>query len=200
MDWSKYVMWTVVAALIAAVAGIIGALIRDTITISGKIGSLNNTTLSGQHSEIQKTVDKNHEKLEHLDRRSESLLESSRDIKQSVVSTSSDLRDIKAHLDQEAKVQNWRDKSLDSNQQEIKSSFDKMQGFMQNWQTVIAENGKLAAQNQKLTEQNAALTMKNGELTFTVKNLSEQMDDLKIEVNRLQQERGPHRRGPTLER
>lgn len=199
MDWNDMAVWTVIAALIAGVAGIVGALIRDAITISGKIGKLDNTTLSGQHKNIQESVDRSATSIQKSVDRSTIDIQtlvgrSASDIQKSVDKSNNALGQIQSHLMQEKTAQDWRDKNMDASQQEIKSSFDKIQGLVKDWQDVNVENARLREENKTLDAQNAELKAEMQELSESILELSDKNKELQQDNDRLSHKRKPQQR------
>lgn len=63
MEWRDIILETIVASIVTGVFGIIVVIITNIFVnkrafdkIDGKIGDLTNTTLSGQHSDIEKAI------------------------------------------------------------------------------------------------------------------------------------------------
>lgn len=63
MEWRDIIMETIVASIVTGVFGIIVVIITNIFVnkrafdkVDGKIGDLTNTTLSGQHSDIEKAI------------------------------------------------------------------------------------------------------------------------------------------------
>lgn len=200
MDWNDFAMWTAIAALIGAIAGIVGALIRDAITISGKIGILNNTTLSGQHHQIQEKINQSATEMHMaVNQSTENLKTSLAGVTDLVGKGNDKLTEIQSHLLQEKRAQDFRDKNMDTSQAEIKSSFDKLQGFVQNWQMVNVENAHLREENKTLIAQTAELNMEKHQLTENVQKLTDQNRKLQQDNARLSQKHKSRPRGPERE-
>ncbi|MFT9076340.1 hypothetical protein [Ethanoligenens sp.] len=200
MDWNDFAMWTAIAALIAGIAGIVGALIRDAITISGKIGTLDNTTLSGQHHQIQETIKQSSADMRAaVNQSAENLKTSLAGVNASIGNGNETLSFIQSQLLREQTIKEIRNKNMDTSQAEIKSSFDKLQGFVQNWQMVNAENARLREENKTLIAQTAELNVEKRQLTENVQKLTDQNKELRQDNIRLSQKHKSRPRGPERE-
>lgn len=163
-------MDTAVAAIVASLVAVAGTIIVNWFgnrkgykNIDSKIGSLDNTTLSGQHSkiteDIKRTVkDKSSEidaKIGRLD--NTTLSRQNEDIINKI-------DDISYFLNKEKEDKLLKNNFLGYDVQKINSSIENLSDFADIMKSLSSDNSKLKAENYSLKNDNNKLTRENKEL------------------------------------
>ncbi len=170
IDWS-YIMDVAIATIIGALIAVAGSIIVNWFgnrkgykDIDSKIGTLSNTTLSGQHTKITNDVIK-------------SIEENTKDINNKIdiktgsldnTSLSRQNEDIIKKVDNITRfLENERDKNLHINDflsydmQKINSSISNLSGFSDIMKNIAFENSALKAENNKIKTENEKLSQEN---------------------------------------
>lgn len=151
-------LWGLVGSMIGVIGTISISALSDRKAyrkIEGMIGKLDNTTLSGQHSEIRRLLnDKNSEVRSLLNDKHietvESIKEHGRKAEQDTRDLNSKMDSIKAVIDKnEVRYEN-----LNLDQKEIR---DNVMRMVQNYELLIQENKTLREENHNLKEMLAPL-------------------------------------------
>lgn len=144
MDWGSIIMDTIIASIITGALGIMAVLITNTYAnkrgydkIDSKIGEIRNTTLSGQHENIQKNIEL-----------------SSSSIKNSIQNKLGEV-DGKVNGIGQILVRNEeRYLNLNVDQKEIRNNVSKL---LYSWEMMIKENQELKHSIDRLTQENREL-------------------------------------------
>lgn len=177
MSWENIIMETIVASLITGIFGVIVVLLTNAYInkrgyekIDSKIGSLSNTTLSGQHDSLSREHDslsKEHDRLERV------VAEKSLSIYAKV-----DCID-KITAKNEALYQN-----LDQDQKEVRDNVTKL---IYNWERTLKDNNELLSQMNLIRNEMASLSEKNRNLGDEITSLKEQNSNLIYENKELRE-------------
>lgn len=160
-----------------AVATIIGALIAVAGTIlvnwlgnrkgykdiDRKIGQLDNTTLSGEHSKITNDIINNSKKLNNIINRKIGVLDNT-----TLSGQNNDIikkvDDISQFLIKERDTKLQKSNLLSYYVQKINSSIDNISDFAEIIKNLSAENSELKAENYTIKNENKQLTQENADL------------------------------------
>lgn len=168
-DW-RYIMEMAIATIAGALIAVAGTIFVNWLgnrkgykDIDSKIGTLDNTTLSGQHSkiteDIKKSIDDNakglNNKIGTLD--NTTLSGQNEDIIKKV-------EDISQFLEKERDIKNQKNNLLGYDMQKINSSIDNLSGFAEIMKNIYSENSDLKAENHNLKIQNKKLNQEICEL------------------------------------
>lgn len=173
VDWG-FIMDTAIAAVFAALVTVGGTILINWFgnrkgykDINNKIGNVDNTTLSGQHSkiteDIQKTLSDNSKELNNkIDNKigilyNTTLSGQNQDIIKKVES-------ISEFLEKEKNEKLRKNDLLGYDVQKINSSIESLSGFAELMKDLFTENSTLKFENHKLTELNKELIKKNNRL------------------------------------
>lgn len=163
-------MDTAVATIVASLVAVAGTIIVNWFgnrkgyrNIDNKIGSLGNTTLSGQHSKITEDLknaveDKSEEinaKIGTLD--DTTLSGQNKDIIRKV-------ENISHFLEKENEKKLLNNNLLGYDVQKINSSIENLSGFADIMKNLSSENSKLKAENYNIKNENHKLSQENKEL------------------------------------
>lgn len=164
VDWSVFMGWAEVITLTVGILGVIGAIVGVILndlkllrSIDAKIGSLDNTTLSGEHQNIIKELSN---KIGVLDN----------------TTLSGQNNDIKKVIDEFVKKMENKEQTelmnrqyLTNDMNNIARSVDVLASFKEVMVVQQAELYKVKLENLKLTYENQELSQKNNELKQQLK-------------------------------
>lgn len=169
LDWS-YIMDIAIATIVGALIAVTGSIIVNWLgnrkgykEIDNKIGSLDNTTLSGQHNKITEDITRAIEgKAQELNNKiglidDTTLSGQNKDIINKVDNISHFLQKEK-----EDKLQ--KNNLLGYDVQKICSSIENLSGFADTMKNLSSENTKLKAENYNIKNDNQKLAQENEEL------------------------------------
>lgn len=169
IDWS-FIMDTAVTTIVASLVAVAGTIIVNWFgnrkgyrNIDNKIGSLGNTTLSGQHSKITEDLknaveDRSKEinaKIGTLD--DTTLSGQNKGIIKKV-------ENISHFLEKENEKKLLNNNLLGYDVQKINSSIENLSGFADIMKNLSSENSKLKAENYNIKNENHKLSQENKEL------------------------------------
>lgn len=139
MNWGDILMETVIASLITGIFGVIVVLITNVFTnrrgydkIDSKIGVMSNTTLSGQHQDIN-----------------ENIKQSEANIKGNIIEKTSSIHSKVDSINNLMIKSEGRYESLNLDQREIRNNVSKL---VSDWEKLIIENNNLRMENHKLRD------------------------------------------------
>ncbi|SCG83677.1 hypothetical protein DW1_2111 [Proteiniborus sp. DW1] len=139
MNWGDILMETVIASLITGIFGVIVVLITNVFTnrrgydkIDSKIGTMNNTTLSGQHEDIN-----------------ENIKQSEANIKGNIIEKTSSIYSRVDNINNLMIKSEGRYENLNLDQREIRNNVSKL---VSDWEKLIIENNNLRMENHKLRD------------------------------------------------
>ena len=163
-------MDTAVATIVASLVAVAGTIIVNWIgnrkgykDISGKIGNLDNTTLSGQHSNItenivQSITDNTKELKNKIGKLDDTTLSGqNKDIIKKI-------ENISLFLEKEKEEKLLKNDLLGYDVQKINSSIENLSGFADIMKNLSSENSKLKAELYNIKSENQKLTQENNEL------------------------------------
>lgn len=166
-----YIMDTAIATMVGALITVAGSIIINHIgnrkgykDIDSKIGTLNNTTLSGQHNKITDDIVQSiTENAKELNNKFENkigvltnttLSGQNQDIIKKV-------ENISEFLEKQQELKNQKNALLNYDMQKINLSIDNLSGFADIMKNLSAENSTLKAENCELMNQNKKLHQEN---------------------------------------
>lgn len=139
MNWGNILMETIIASLITGIFGVIVVLITNVFTnkrgydkIDSKIGEMNNTTLSGQHEDIN-----------------ENIKQSEANIKDNIIEKTSSIYSRVDSINNLMIKNEGRYENLNLDQREIRNNVSKL---VSDWEKLIIENNNLRMENHKLRD------------------------------------------------
>lgn len=151
MEWRDIIIETIVASIVTGVFGIIVVIITNIFVnkrafdkVDGKIGDLTNTTLSGQHSDIEKAI------IEKISNGTINVLNSNSNINTKVEK----INDIM--VKNEGRYEN-----LNLDQREVRNNINNL---LYNLESTVSENKDLKAEIKVLKGQIKELTQENKQL------------------------------------
>lgn len=151
MEWRDIILETIVASIVTGVFGIIVVIITNIFVnkrafdkVDGKIGDLTNTTLSGQHSDIEKAI------IEKISNGTINVLNSNSNINTKVEK----INDIM--VKNEGRYEN-----LNLDQREVRNNINNL---LYNLESTVSENKDLKAEIKVLKGQIKELTQENKQL------------------------------------
>ena len=170
IDWG-YIMDTAIATVVGALITVAGSIIINYIgnrkgykDIDSKIGTLDNTTLSGQHNKIAKDIEKSiTDNTKEINNKFENkigvltnttLSGQNQDIIRKV-------ENISNFLERERELKNQKNALLNYDMQKINVSIDNLSGFADIMKNLSAENTTLKTKNCELINQNRKLQQEN---------------------------------------
>lgn len=173
IDWG-YVMDIAVATIVGALIAVAGSVVVNWLgnrkgykDIDSKIGSLDNTTLSGQHNKITNDIidsinDNTKELNNKLDNKigvlnNSTLSGQNEDIIKKV-------ENISLFLEKEKEEKLLKNNSLGYDVQKINSSIENLSGFTDIMKNLYSENSKLKAEIYNIKRDNKKLIQENNEL------------------------------------
>lgn len=184
LNWGQILMDSLTVAIIGAVAVLGSTLLANWITdvkgykkLNLKIGEVPNTTLSGQHKDIEAAIKEgncslNEQVKDSIKGSTESILSSSNTILTKVEKINDHL--IKEKADHENSFKN-----LDKDQQKIKGHVEGIHALVKDWERTISRNREL--ENKVIV-------------------LEEKVQKLTLELSRVNQDRSNDRDEQDLER
>lgn len=151
MEWRDIILETIVASIVTGVFGIIVVIITNIFVnkrafdkVDGKIGDLTNTTLSGQHSDIEKAI------IEKISNGTINVLNSNSNI------------NTKVEKFNDIMVKNeGRYENLNLDQREVRNNINNL---LYNLESTVSENKDLKAEIKVLKGQIKELTQENKQL------------------------------------
>lgn len=173
IDWG-YVMDIAIATVVGALIAVAGSVVVNWLgnrkgykDIDGKIGTLDNTTLSGQHNKITKDIinsinDNTKELNNKLDNKigvlnNTTLSGQNKEIIKKV-------ENISHFLEKEKEEKLLKNNLLGYDAQKVNSSIENLSGFAEIMKNLSSENSKLKAENYNLKNDNQNLTQENEKL------------------------------------
>ena len=173
IDWG-YVMDIAIATIVGALIAVAGSVVVNWLgnrkgykDIDSKIGSLDNTTLSGQHNKITNDIidsinDNTKELNNKLDNKigvlsNSTLSGQNEDIIKKV-------ENISLFLEKEKEEKLLKNNSLGYDVQKINSSIENLSGFTDIMKNLSSENSKLKAEIYNIKRDNKKLIQENKEL------------------------------------
>lgn len=173
LDWG-YIMDIAVATIIGALIAVAGSIIVNWFgnrkgykNIDSKIGSLDNTTLSGQHNKITEDLTRSiEEKSQELNNKIDNKIGLLGDTTLSgqnkdIINT---VNNISRFLQREKEEKLQRNDLLGYDVQKINSSIENLSGFADIMKNLSSENSKLKAENYNIKNENQKLAQENEEL------------------------------------
>lgn len=151
MEWRDIILETIVASIVTGVFGIIVVIITNIFVnkrafdkVDGKIGDLTNTTLSGQHSDIEKAI------IEKISNGTINVLNSNSNINTKVEKINNIM------VKNEGRYEN-----LNLDQREVRNNINNL---LYNLESTVSENKDLKAEIKVLKGQIKELTQENKQL------------------------------------
>ncbi len=154
MNFGRFSMHDIVVAIIGGIFVLIGNIIIDIRgykKVSDKIGNVDNTTLSGQHKQIEEIITNKHEKINDTIKSVNENL--SRDVNKSIEK----VERISDKLIQKETENKYYYESLSDHQKELDGHIRGIEDLVREWKHVVSDN-------RRLKEENEVIRLKNNEL------------------------------------
>lgn len=175
IDWG-YIMDMAIATLVGALIAVAGSILVNWFSnrkgykdIDGKIGTLDNTTLSGQHNQISKSVDKTSQQLENIENEAHKLSDKIGVLNDTTLSGQNktimkQIDSINTFLNNEKSKREDKLYSLNGDMSRINSSIETLSSFAEIMRDLSAEKEHLILENQQLKSDKQKLLQENSEL------------------------------------
>lgn len=173
IDWG-YIMDIAVATIVASLVALAGTIIVNWLgnrkgykNIDDKIGTLDNTTLSGQHNKItQDLVNSINDNTKELNNKLENKIGA---LNNTTLSGQNEdiikkVENISHFLEKEKEEKLLKNNLLGYDVQKVNSSIENLSGFADIMKNLSSENSKLKSENFNLKNDNQNLTQENKEL------------------------------------
>ncbi len=180
MDWG-YIMDIAVATIIGALIAVAGTILVNWLgnrkgykDIDRKIGQLDNTTLSGEHSKITNdiihTIEDNSRDLNNTINKKVDVLDNRIGVLDNTTLSGQNndiikkVDNISQFLIKERDTKLQKNNLLSYDVQKINSSIENLSGFAEIMKNLSAENSELKAENYTIKNENKQLTQENADL------------------------------------